>query len=94
MSVVGRLSGGINPDSGVTFVPPFKLLKYALVKENSSLPKFVPFCPPIFIKPRFSFTLKFIPISSVKFSFSHLPVYPNFLEEFFMQKIHELAARA
>jgi len=30
MSVVGRLSGGINPDSGGTFVPPFKLLKYAL----------------------------------------------------------------
>ena len=30
MLVVGRLSGGINPDSGGTFVPPFKLLKYAL----------------------------------------------------------------
>src|SRR6218665_780099 len=30
-----HFSGGTNPDSGGTFVPPFKLLKYALVCEGS-----------------------------------------------------------
>jgi len=31
-----HFSGGTNPDSGGTFVPPFKLLKYALVLEGLS----------------------------------------------------------
>jgi len=32
-----RFSGGTNPDSGGTFVPPFKLLKYALVLTYLSI---------------------------------------------------------
>jgi len=34
-----HLSGGTNPDSGGTFVPPFKLLKYALRRTGTIFSK-------------------------------------------------------